>query len=72
MKYSITLMLSCLLNIASAQNTPVGIFQANSDIGNPKKPGSAVYDPTDQSYTLKGGGYISGLKEMNFTICSIR
>jgi len=57
MKYSITLMLSCLLNIASAQNTPVGIFQANSDIGNPKKPGSAVYDPTDQSYTLKGGGY---------------
>jgi TolB protein len=57
MKYSITVMLSCLLNIASAQNTPVGIFQASSDIGNPKKSGSAVYDQTDQSYTLKGGGY---------------
>ena len=57
MKYSITIMLSCLLNIASAQNTPVGIFQASSDIGNPKKSGSAVYDQTDQSYTLKGGGY---------------
>jgi len=57
MKYSIILMLSCFLNIASAQNTPVGIFQANSDIGNPKMAGSAVYNQTDQSYTLKGGGY---------------
>lgn len=57
MKYSITIMLSCLLNIASAQNTLVGIFQTSSDIGNPKKSGSAVYDLTDQSYTLKGAGY---------------
>ena len=57
MKSFIILMLSSLLNIASAQNTPVGIFQANSDIGNPKKAGSAVYSPSDQSYTLKGAGY---------------
>jgi TolB protein len=57
MKSLIILMLCTILNIASAQNTPVGIFQANSDIGNPKKTGSAVYDKTDQSYTLKGAGY---------------
>ena len=57
MKPLIVLMLSSLLNIASAQNTPLGIFQANSDIGNPKKTGSAAYDKTDQSYTLKGAGY---------------
>jgi TolB protein len=57
MKPLIILMLSSLLNIVSAQNTPVGIFQANSDIGNPRKAGSAVYSPADQSYILKGGGY---------------
>ena len=57
MKTLIILMLSSLLSIASAQNTPLGIFQANSDIGNPKKTGSATYDKTDQSYTLKGAGY---------------
>jgi Tol biopolymer transport system component len=50
-------MLSTLLNIASAQNSPVGIFQAHSDIGNPKKAGSATYSQADQSYTLKGAGY---------------
>ena len=45
------------LNIAIAQNTPVGIFQSDSDIGNPKKTGSAIYNKADQSYNLKGGGY---------------
>ncbi|TAL40627.1 MAG: hypothetical protein EPN89_19785, partial [Methylovulum sp.] len=57
MKLSIIIMLSFLINIAAAQNNPLGIFQANSDIGNPKKEGSAVYNQTDQSYNLKGGGY---------------
>lgn len=57
MKPVIIFMLSILFNIASAQNVPVGIFQANSDIGNPKKAGSAVYNKADQSYTLKGAGY---------------
>ena len=57
MKYLFIIMLSTLVNIASAQNSPVGIFQANSDIGNPKAAGSANYNLTDQSYTLKGGGY---------------
>jgi Tol biopolymer transport system component len=57
MKQAIIIILSFLLNIASAQNKPVGIFQSHSDVGNPKKTGSSVYNKTDQSYTLKGGGY---------------
>jgi Tol biopolymer transport system component len=57
MKPLLILMLSTILNIASAQNTPVGIFNAHSDIGNPKKAGSAIYNQADQSYTLKGAGY---------------
>ena len=56
MKQLVILFLSCLMNVASAQN-PTGIFQGNSDIGNPKTKGSAVYIPLDQSYILKGGGY---------------
>lgn len=36
---------------------PVGIFEKSTDIGNPKKPGSALYDKNDQSYILKGAGY---------------
>ena len=57
MKYSIIIMFCCIINIVSAQNSPVGIFQANSDIGNPKKNGSAIYNQPDQSYSLRGGGY---------------
>ncbi len=57
MKSLIILLLSVLFQIASAQSTRVGIFQFNSDIGNPKKAGSAVYNPLDQSYAIKGGGY---------------
>ena len=56
MKSLFILLISSLLSIVSAQ-TPVGIFQNNSDIGNPKKAGSSVYNKTDQSYDLKGGGY---------------
>jgi Tol biopolymer transport system component len=57
MKSLIILMLSSIVTIASAQNAPVGIFKGNSDVGNPKNTGSAVYNPDDQSYTLKGAGY---------------
>ena len=57
MKSLIILMLCCIVNFASAQNKPVGIFQGNSDIGNPKKTGSAVYNQNEQSYNLRGAGY---------------
>jgi TolB protein len=57
MKSLFIIMFCSLLGIASAQNTAVGIFKGNSDIGNPKKAGSAIYNKADQSYTLKGAGY---------------
>ena len=40
-----------------AQNQLTGIFQENSDIGNPENKGSAIYNSSDQSYALKGSGY---------------
>lgn len=57
MKFTFILMFSLLLNVAGAQDNPVGIFQNNSDIGNPKLSGSATYNKMDQSYDLKGAGY---------------
>lgn len=57
MKYLMILALCGLFNLAFAQNTNTGIFQNSTDIGNPKNPGSALYDAADQSYTLKGSGY---------------
>ena len=57
MKSLFIIMLSSILSIASAQNTPIGVFQSNSDIGHPKKAGSATYVSSDQSYILKGAGY---------------
>jgi TolB protein len=57
MKSSIIMLFTFLCTLAAAQNTRVGIFQFNSDIGNPKKAGSAIYNPSDQSYNIKGGGY---------------
>jgi len=50
-------MIMATINPGFAQNPSTGIFQGNSDIGNPKKTGSAIYDQTDQSYNIKGGGY---------------
>jgi TolB protein len=40
-----------------AQTNPVGIFQNHIDIGNPAIKGAASFNPTDQSYSMKGGGY---------------
>jgi TolB protein len=57
MKFTFILMFSLLLNVAGAQDNPVGIFENNSDIGNPKIAGSATYNKQDQSYDLKGAGY---------------
>ena len=66
MKSSVIILLSCILNTASAQNIAEGIFQTSSDIGNPKKTGSSIYNNEDQSYTLKGGGYNIWLERDEF------
>ncbi len=46
-----------VLNFYQAQaQHPVGIFENSADIGNPKVAGSASYDESTQSYSIKGGG----------------
>jgi Tol biopolymer transport system component len=57
MKHLLILLVSFLIVNASAQNDSVGGFNSNADIGNPKNRGSARYNETDQSYTLRGSGY---------------
>lgn len=50
----------------TAQSPAVGIFQLSNDIGNPKNPGSAIYDDADQSYSVKGSGYNIWLERDEF------
>jgi hypothetical protein len=38
-------------------NTPIGIFEGQSDIGGPLVPGSASYDPATKTYTVNSAGY---------------
>jgi TolB protein len=39
-----------------AQNTPIGAFDGQADIGAPKVAGSATYDPVAQAYAISAGG----------------
>lgn len=57
MKFKLILFCLCFAQIALAQKNPIGIFQFNKDIGNPKLAGSATYDENSQTYTIKGAGY---------------
>jgi hypothetical protein len=38
-------------------NTPIGIFEGQSDIGSAVIPGSASYDPATKAYTINSAGY---------------
>jgi hypothetical protein len=38
-------------------DTPIGIFQGQSDIGGPLVPGSATYDASTKQYTINSAGY---------------
>ena len=38
-------------------DTPIGIFQGQSDIGGPLVPGSASYDAATKKYTINSAGY---------------
>jgi len=44
-----------MVGTLSAQNN-LGIFDNHTDIGNCKLNGSAMYNPDDQTYTIKGAG----------------
>jgi TolB protein len=50
-------ILFSLENSASSQNFSSGIFRSNSDIGNPKLAGSAVFNPETSEYVIEGAGY---------------
>jgi hypothetical protein len=41
---------------SSAQDTPVGIFDGQSDVGHVKHAGTGVYHPESQTYDLSGSG----------------
>lgn len=55
----ILLICFCLLfwNFSFAQEADLGVFENQTDIGNPNNSGSSSYDPSAQVYTLKGSGY---------------
>lgn len=57
MKITFMLLCFCLSSEVFTQENPVGVFQYNTDIGNPKNTGSGRYDDTSQTYTIKGAGY---------------
>jgi WD40 repeat protein len=57
MKYFVIFLFCILSGITFSQNPQTGDFQFNADIGNPKNPGSAIYDNAEQAYSIKGSGY---------------
>lgn len=58
MKKTIVLLPILFLSIIlMAQESPIGVFNFNKDIGNPKLTGSATYDKDTQTYNIKGAGY---------------
>src|SRR5271167_1694642 len=38
-------------------DTPIGVFQGQSDIGSAVVPGSSSYDPATKQYTINSAGY---------------
>jgi TolB protein len=58
MMKNILIGIFCLLAAASfAQNNNIGVFESNTDIGDPQKSGSAEFDESTQTYSIKGSGY---------------
>ncbi|HVV54151.1 MAG TPA: hypothetical protein VHC47_02435 [Mucilaginibacter sp.] len=52
----VVFLISLFSFTAHAQQYPLGIFDSQSDVGPVKHPGSAVYDPSMQQYTITGSG----------------
>lgn len=66
MKYLNLFLSLILISQLHAQNGQTGIFENNGDIGNPANLGSAIYNITDQSYSIKGSGYNIGASRDEF------
>jgi len=57
MKYSLTIMLLALFSASVfSQQSKIGIFDDQQDIGYVKQAGSSSYDEVNQTYTIKGSG----------------
>jgi TolB protein len=56
MKTVLTLLFSVAASVAALAQTSVGIFTNHTDIGNVLHNGTAVYEPTTQTYILTGAG----------------
>src|SRR5579862_7772533 len=57
MKQLLAILLTVFSFQAYAQQNPVGIFEAHTDIGANVKPGSATYIPATGQYVISGAGY---------------
>ena len=53
---ALSALLSVMTPVLHAQDSSVGEFDAQGDIGSPKLAGSASYDAPKQAYTITGGG----------------
>ena len=56
-KFCLAIVLIANLFLCFVFLKPIGQFQKNADIGNPKLAGSSQYDARTKAYTLKGSGY---------------
>lgn len=74
MKYRTLLPAILICGSLMAQTGKTGIFRFSADIGNPAIKGLSLYDPADQSYTLKGSGYNIwlGRDEFHYTYNKIK
>jgi hypothetical protein len=57
MKYCFAILMILFSTSLSAQQNPIGIFDAHSDVGTGVKPGSANYIPETGQYIISGSGY---------------
>ena len=53
---ALTILFALVVSWQNPDIPNLGIFEGNSDIGNVKHKGTVVFSPTDNSYTVSGGG----------------
>src|ERR1043165_5336344 len=50
-------LIGCLLFLCfCARSADLELFENETDVGNPAKPGRAVFDSTGKTYAISGGG----------------
>src|ERR1041385_590694 len=56
LRLSILTVLLCITTQLALAQKSIGIFAGNTDVGDPSKKGSVVYDDTQQRYVIEGAG----------------